>query len=796
MDYGKTAYLKVLDLEKELSFLHNSEKSSNNYLEVSKPNINQTYSFNSVLNIDLPNINVTRDKSICFEIKITLTSKNEGETNFELIVDDCILYHELKNISIGETDVFLIKTYTPITTTTLKSSIRITSNTENFSAIINSITAVIIGAEGENLTSEIEMRAIEIPNENKVLISFIDDQKLYYHISQITERSLRYSDFTYLLPAISHCFCLETFPSDFNKTPDIILYRIDQAQNLYMSKIFEGEGEKLIETNVSCVYACPCPLVSDNTNLIAYIKNDDCYFRTIRDDSIISEKKFSLPQGEYKDIRVVSKNDSEFLYVIATHSNGSNYIMRSLVEVSTGKIVEFLSATYMLALTKYIDVSFVNKKATEHLNLDFACIVESLPEYSQIIERLTIEHITADFNLQPEIYKVSPKTIYGVKLDKSILTGTEWASYTDGASEFEGAYMDFANDVFVDNGWTNRWPFNQIKPCLVKNGEVVGYLNPNNYAEFIDGTSSNITNLNNGIVMIEIPKIYYNITRDENFIKIQICNQPQENFVCKAFTYKGEELDKIYISAYLCGPAAVTTQGFNTPSGVRLNSSQLVGYEKNYDVLKNLSGERFEFLPFNVLILIQCLFTIMFKSTNSQASLGYGYNQTQSSYFTGKLDAKGLYYGKGTQGTGTKFMGMEDLYACRNVTVTGFYIDADSKPRFIDPYDPNSSYDPDTLGDYITSSLPYTISTSALGVTTDIHEDANNLGFFPLSKTSGATTLGFCDSSSQRRSSTCCVFGSNGTLLNNGIFSMTMAVKNTNDTLRSVRLVYYPQPTK
>ena len=44
MNYGKTAYLKVLDLEKKLALDSNSINSSfSSYLELNKQGINQTF---------------------------------------------------------------------------------------------------------------------------------------------------------------------------------------------------------------------------------------------------------------------------------------------------------------------------------------------------------------------------------------------------------------------------------------------------------------------------------------------------------------------------------------------------------------------------------------------------------------------------------------------------------------------------------------------------------------------------------------------------------------------------------
>lgn len=407
-------------------------------------------------------------------------------------------------------------------------------------------------------------------------------------------------------------------------------------------------------------------------------------------------------------------------------------------------------------------------------------------------------------------YKDLSKITYGVKLDKSILLGADWASYTDDAEEqnLSGAYMDFTNDVFVDNGWKDRWPFNEIKPCLMKNNQVVGYLDPNDYTKFEDGTDSNITNLTlaeNGFVMVEIPKIYYHISRDDSYVYIKISNYQQPGFVCKAHTYKGVELDKLYISAYLCGASPSTTidesLGFITPSGATLSQNVSISYRNNWATMQSLHGDRYEMLPYNVTILIECLFAIMFKSTNSQASLGYGYTSRQAAHTVGKLDKMGMYYGKGSEiSHGVKFLGLEDIYGTREQVSTGFYV-RNSIPSYIDVSDSTSSYSPDVavLGTYIPSEKEFVIASKYSRATTDVNEDAVNVGLWGK-EVSTNYTHGFCDAINL---STNCT----GTTINSvlyglvgstntyfGIFAQQLTIASNTSKVRSLRIVYYPQP--
>lgn len=792
MNYGKTAYLKILDIEKELNYLNQNENNLN-FCEFNKPNIDFNITTNTPYNINLGCVNVEKNKNILFQIKTCLQSISQSEVEIQLLLNDNILHSESKTVYNQETETLLIKTYSPLTSGPINLKLLISTKIDGSVTTIKNISTIVLGTTGDNSISEIELRAVDIAYSNEFLISYIDNNELYYLKSNKAEKSLTSEDFNFLLPAKSHCFCLEKFPTNENPNPNILLYRVDPNGNLFFSNVFNGEPETLIDENVDVVFASPCPVVSDDFNIIVYIKNGKCYFRTMRESGVTSEKKLPLANGNYIDIRVVSNSDSEYIYVVATHENGSNYILHSLVEVSTGKITEFLSANYSLSVSKYIDLSFFNNLSIETLSADFNLTIEAVSQISNLIDKRSIEKIYCKCNIDIESYVTAIEPIiYGVQLDKSVSLGTEWGSYTDGCVDFQSAYMDFDNDTFIDNGWSNRWPYNEIKPCLLKDGSIVGYLDPNDFSKFVDGTEANITDISSGMVMIEIPKIYYNITRTDDFINVQISNTPQEGFVCYSHMYKGEELDKIYISAYLNGSTTLLADGFLTPSGATLSSSTEVGYEACYNLLKEKTGERYEFLPYNVLRLLQCLYIIMFKNTDSQTLLGSGYSKEQSAHTTGLLNLKGMNYGTTGYVGGVKFLGLEDIYACRKQIVTGFYITSNDIPKFIDPYNSSSGYSPSDITNYITTDKKYIKGYRFLRTAIDINEDANYIGFFARSWSTNKT-YAFCDSTKCSSGATSCVeFGNTGTTNANGMFAQATVAENTTTTLTSARLVYYP----
>ena len=89
--------------------------------------------------------------------------------------------------------------------------------------------------------------------------------------------------------------------------------------------------------------------------------------------------------------------------------------------------------------------------------------------------------------------------------------------------------------------WSDKYPFNKIRPCLVKNGAVVGYLNPDNYAQFEDGTAADITSGAAGDVMVEIPIFYYKISHNDTHTFVQISSAPLDGFTPPAVTARGRQ---------------------------------------------------------------------------------------------------------------------------------------------------------------------------------------------------------------------------------------------------------------
>ena len=262
---------------------------------------------------------------------------------------------------------------------------------------------------------------------------------------------------------------------------------------------------------------------------------------------------------------------------------------------------------------------------------------------------------------------------------------------------------------------------------------MVGYLNPDNFAQFEDGSAADISSGAAGDVMIEIPKFYYKFERAGKYLEVKISNAYMEGFTDYAFSYKGEIKDKFYIGAYLgyrdSGGKLRSLTGKTVTSNITIGAARTAA---------QANGEGYEQLSFNKLTALQALYVIMFKNLNSQAALGQGYTNNSSAYRdTGATDTKGMIYGTNAGATANdtvKFLGIEDFFGNLNQWIDGF-MTGDGAIKLAD-------------GDYNDTGAGYEahpISISVYGGNPKIAAGTNKLGFAP-SEGGASTSTYYCDS--------------------------------------------------
>ncbi|WP_342541054.1 hypothetical protein MHI39_08250 [Heyndrickxia sp. FSL K6-6286] len=256
----------------------------------------------------------------------------------------------------------------------------------------------------------------------------------------------------------------------------------------------------------------------------------------------------------------------------------------------------------------------------------------------------------------------SSSKIYGVRIDKTNSNPLTAVTYTDDAIGMNGASMQ----------WDKVYPFNQIKPCVFKNGQVNYYLNPNDFSKKIDGTNADITSGNDGDVMVEFPKIYWKIISNNSEVLVRYSKSKiDDTWKCLAHTKGTTEKDKAYIGAYL---------GFESSSRLRSLSGKTPTVNKTIGAFRTLAqanGVGYEQMGYFQLLMLQILYLVRYKSLDSQTALGRGYvDGNSSATSTGGANARGLYFGETTGKQQNKFCGIEDFWGNCYYWIDGLYSDS------------------------------------------------------------------------------------------------------------------------
>lgn len=260
--------------------------------------------------------------------------------------------------------------------------------------------------------------------------------------------------------------------------------------------------------------------------------------------------------------------------------------------------------------------------------------------------------------------------VYGVRIDTTNSNPETALVYTDDAIDFTPAKGN--NGSFNYGSWKKVFPFNQIKPCLYKNGEVNYYLNPNDYDKKVDGSVADITSGDDGDVMVEFPKVWWKFETVGNYLDIKYANkQVDSSWKCLAHQKGNSEFDKVYISAYM---------GYSLSGKLRSLSGKIPTTDETISTFRTqakANGSNYNQMAYYQLLMLQVLFIIMFKSRDSQTALGRGYvDDNSESTSTGATNTKGLFYGESTGYQQNKFCGIEDFWGNTVYWIDGFFSDS------------------------------------------------------------------------------------------------------------------------
>lgn len=318
---------------------------------------------------------------------------------------------------------------------------------------------------------------------------------------------------------------------------------------------------------------------------------------------------------------------------------------------------------------------------------------------------------------------------------------------------YKPAYMDFSSDTFKYEDWANA-PFllkDRLAPCVVGfDGEVEYFLNPNNYKQKEDGTASDVTNTSLDINCFMRVKLLYRRKKKnaEGNTEVDISNEkvnddykPYGGFIKSDGTLREYIYLPIYRGSLINGKCR-SMSGNLTPM-----SGQTAQNERNYC---QANGTGHDMITHADRELIEDLFMLMFKNTDSQSVLGQGKSNGGSDVGaclkSGTMDEKGLFYGSTSTAVGVKLFGMENRYASQWERVLGeVLVNGVRKVKLC-----QGTSDGSTVSDfnftgegYITLSELPTISGTSGGYISK-EQTVDDIGTFPI-VISGSSTTNECD---------------------------------------------------
>ena len=313
--------------------------------------------------------------------------------------------------------------------------------------------------------------------------------------------------------------------------------------------------------------------------------------------------------------------------------------------------------------------------------------------------------------------------IYGVAIDLTNSNPKTAVTYTDDAVGMTGGAA----------AWDSMNIFKDIKPCVLKNGVVQYYLNPNDFTKKADGSAADITSGNDGDVMIEIPKTGFLISTVGNILTVKVTDDPNNpNFKYYAHTRKTEgDRSKLYIGAYLGWKDG--SNKLRSLSGKTPTASQTIG---TFRTQAKANGSGYDLVSFYPLTLLQCLYLIKYKNLDSQTALGRGYVDGNSAATnTGGTNQKGMFFGETTGKQQMKFLGIEDFWGNLRWWIDGLFSDSNRniKTAFQNFNDTGSGYTDRGQG-----------ATSDIGNYMSKPQGTSQTGFI-AKEISGSASTYFCD---------------------------------------------------
>lgn len=333
--------------------------------------------------------------------------------------------------------------------------------------------------------------------------------------------------------------------------------------------------------------------------------------------------------------------------------------------------------------------------------------------YISVFPKSTSGGINTDGSQIVSVTPVAQK-IYTIRIDQSNSNPLTCCTYADDAVGMTKGSSEW-DDIFG------------YKPCIMKDGVVVGYLNPNDFTRYENETLAPITDTNYD-VMIEFPRMGLDISTSGKVITVKLTDALNDsNFQYLAHKRGNVQKDYFYLGAYI---GTDSGHGLDSNSGfsVRINTSIA-----DFISLAHNRGSGYEIMAFYQWTYVQALYVMKYGNLNSQEALGKGLTSSSSTQSTGVTNTQGMCYGNPNSGTDRmKLFGLEDLWGNVYQFISGLYSDSNR----------NLLTTTDNFGvDTSASAWEYNVSsgtTDSIGGYMVKSQGTNNGGF--ITKVGGGST--------------------------------------------------------
>nr|DAZ40524.1 MAG TPA: tail collar fiber protein [Caudoviricetes sp.] len=276
--------------------------------------------------------------------------------------------------------------------------------------------------------------------------------------------------------------------------------------------------------------------------------------------------------------------------------------------------------------------------------------------YISVFPKSTSGGINTDGSQIVSVTPVAQK-IYTIRIDQSNSNPLTCCTYADDAVGMTKGSSEW-DDIFG------------YKPCIMQNGVVQDYLNPNDFTKYISGASASITNTNYD-VMIEFPRMGLDISTSGKVITIKLTDAKNDsNFQYLAHKRGNVQKDYFYLGAY-SATGLGSKLGSNSGVSPRINTSIA-----DFISLAHNRGSGYEIMGFYQWTYVQALYVMKYGNLNSQEALGRGLTSASSAQSTGATNTRGMCYGNPNSGTDRmKLFGLEDLWGNVYQFISGLYSD-------------------------------------------------------------------------------------------------------------------------